>query len=321
MVNLKADNDLDDNLAKLKCSLPKLRGTIAKINLSKLTWFRVGGEAIVYTAKDLDDLIYFLKNTYQKTKPYPLGMGSNLLVRDGGVDEVIIRLNQLNKVSSKNHQITAECGASDLKVSKFAFEHNLAGFAFLSGIPGTIGGALTMNAGSYGSEIKDILVHATGLTPQGELVHYSLNDMKYSYRSCAVDSIIWTSATFNGRPSTKHIISTEMEMIQSARTQSQPTKERTGGSTFKNPQNSSQSKEQLSLSAPLKKAWQLIDSVNLRGYKIGDACISDKHCNFLINQGNCKASDLEELGELAIKKVRQKHNIELKWELKIIGKP
>ncbi len=288
-------------------SLPKTKGNIQILPLSKLCWFRVGGNGIVFSPSDENDLEYFLKNKPSNIKIYPMGLGSNTLVRDGGYDGVIIRLNNFNKTCVKDTTISTGAGNSDLKIAKLAMNNNISGFEFLSGIPGCIGGAIVMNAGAYGNETSDIFVSAQGFDYQGNKLTLSKEQMNFSYRHCDyANNVIFTSATFQGKIGKKEEINKKMQEINISRTNSQPIKSRTGGSTFRNPDN--------------YKAWELIDKVNLRGKVIGGAQISEQHCNFLINQGSATSYDLEKLGELAKNTVKSKLGIDLNWEIKRIGK-
>ena len=287
-------------------SLPQTKGDLKIIALSKLTWFRVGGNAIVFSPADNQDLQNFLQNKPADLDIFPLGLGSNVLVRDGGFNGVIIRLNNFNNLSIDNTTITTGAGNSDLKVSKFAGSNSITGFEFLSGIPGAIGGALAMNAGAYGSEIKDVFVGASGIDLNGNKIELSKADMNFSYRHCDyAGKIIFTECVLKGQMGDIDQINQQMNEINESRKSSQPVKSLTGGSTFRNP--------------PDTKAWELIDRVGLRGKEIGGAKISDIHCNFLINNGNATAKDLESLGRLAKNTVKSETGIDLQWEIKRIG--
>ncbi|MGB1360597.1 MAG: UDP-N-acetylmuramate dehydrogenase [Alphaproteobacteria bacterium] len=286
--------------------LPPVKGDIKVLELSKLTWFRVGGKATVFTPVDEDDLQNFLQNKPNDIEIYPLGLGSNVLIRDGGFNGVIIRTNKLSELSINGTEITTGTGNADLKVSKFALANSITGFEFLSGIPGAIGGALAMNAGAYENDINNIFVSAEGFDYNGNKVSLSKDDMNFSYRHCDMaGKIIFTKATFKGEIGNENEISNKMEQINKSRNDSQPVKSRTGGSTFRNPDDN--------------KAWELIDRVGLRGKVIGGAMISDKHCNFLINNGDATANDLESLGDLAKDTVKSETGIDLHWEIKRIG--
>ncbi len=280
--------------------------------LAKLTYFKVGGSAqYLFEPQDMDDLITFIKNKPKHINVMIMGLASNLLIRDGGIDGVVVRL---KKGFSNIEQITDDiievgAGCSDLKIAKYAAKNGMVGFSFLSGIPGSIGGALRMNAGAFGSEIKDILLSAKMLDENGNIIDMSLSEMGMEYRHCSVaKDYIFLSAKLKATGKAKtETLEAQINDIQSKRDDSQPKGAFTGGSTFANPEG--------------YKAWQLIDSVGMRGYKIGGAMVSEKHCNFLINTGNATASDIENLGELIRQKVKEKHNIQLRWEIKRIGKP
>ena len=293
------------NLTDILSILPETRGSLKISALSKFTWFRVGGDAIVFTPKDEDDLISFLQNTPKKISVMPLGLGSNTLFRDGGFKGVVVRMSPFSDIELQGTTLIAGCGATDIKVAKTACMHGLDGLAFLSGIPGAIGGALAMNAGAYGSEVKDIFQSATAITRDGTKKTYTLNDMNFAYRHCAIKDVFFTSTILLGTHGEVVNIQKKMDDIKTMRSDSQPIKERTGGSTFQNPIDN--------------KAWELIDKAGLRGKTIGGAKISEHHCNFLINMGEATASDLENLGDLAKHSVKEQFNINLTWEIKLIG--
>jgi UDP-N-acetylmuramate dehydrogenase len=237
-----------------------------------------------------------------------VGLGSNLIVRDGGVPGVVIRLGRgFNEVKVEpGSRIRAGAAVPDVKVARAAQDAAIAGLAFYRGIPGAIGGALRMNAGAYGGETKDVLIEARGVDRAGRIHVFSSADMHYSYRhSGAPEDVIFTQALFQGAPGDPAEIAAAMDKITESRELTQPIKSRTGGSTFKNP--------------PGRKAWQLIDAAGCRGLVIGDAQVSDMHCNFLINRGNATAADIETLGETARARVRENSGVELEWEIKRIG--
>ena len=293
--------------------LPTVKGQYSEnFPIARLTWFRVGGNAsVVFTPENSDDLCHFLANTPPDVNLLVIGMGSNMLIRDGGFDGVVIRLNKLNAITIRGDTVTAGSGVGDLTLARQCAKAGVSGFEFLSGIPGTIGGALRMNAGAYDTEIKDRFISCRAVDRKGTIHTLSLNEMGFSYRHCDIDpSWIFLDGTFKGvletNPDAVNGIHDRMTDIQEKRTESQPTKSRTGGSTFKNPYPHS--------------AWQLIDDAGMRGYSLGGAKVSEKHCNFLINTGNATASDLENLGELVRDKVRQKSGIDLHWEIKRVGK-
>jgi UDP-N-acetylmuramate dehydrogenase len=300
-----------DGEALLK-RLPQVRGRLeANAPLADLTWFRVGGPAeVLFTPADEADLAAFLKDTPEDVPVYVIGVGSNLLVRDGGVPGVVIRMGRgfAGVAEEPGHRIRAGVAALDVRVARFAQEKSIDALTFLRGIPGTIGGALRMNAGAYGGETKDILIEARAVDRSGNIHVLSNADMKYSYRHCgAPDGLIFTEALFQGRAGEPAAIQAAMDKITDSREATQPIKSRTGGSTFKNP--------------PGNKSWQLIDKAGMRGFAIGPAKVSDMHCNFLINEGGATASEIETLGETVRAKVKETSGIELDWEIKRIGVP
>jgi UDP-N-acetylmuramate dehydrogenase len=299
-----------DIAPELKAAMPDLRGRLlANENLAPLTWFRVGGPAqALFTPTDEDDLAYFLKNLPQELSVYVVGVGSNLIVRDGGMPGVVIRLSPrgFGETEIAGDIVTAGAAALDRRVAETAAAANLAGLEFYFGIPGTIGGALRMNAGANGVETKDVLVEATGVDRKGNVQKFSNADMKFVYRNSGVDpAIIFTSARFRGRPAAPEAIRARMDEVQKHRETAQPIREKTGGSTFKNP--------------PGNSAWKLVDAAGCRGLKVGGAQVSEMHCNFLINTGNATGHDIETLGETVRARVKQTSGIELHWEIKRIG--
>jgi UDP-N-acetylmuramate dehydrogenase len=301
-----------DIAPELKAAMPDLRGRLlANENLAPLTWFRVGGPAqALFTPTDEDDLAYFLKNLPQELSVYVVGVGSNLIVRDGGMPGVVIRLSPrgFGETEIAGDIVTAGAAALDRRVAETAAAANLAGLEFYFGIPGTIGGALRMNAGANGVETKDVLVEATGVDRKGNVQKFSNADMKFVYRNSGVDpAIIFTSARFRGRPAAPEAIRARMDEVQKHRETAQPIREKTGGSTFKNP--------------PGNSAWKLVDAAGCRGLKVGGAQVSEMHCNFLINTGNATGHDIETLGETVRARVKQTSGIELHWEIKRIGVP
>jgi UDP-N-acetylmuramate dehydrogenase len=298
-----------DIIPDLKSRLPQLRGRLlANQPLGEFTWFRVGGPAqALYMPEDENDLAYFLRNVPRDLPVTVIGAGSNLIVRDGGVEGVVIRLGRgFTDVSiDENKRVTAGTAMLDVMVSRAARDAGVAGLAFLSGIPGTIGGALRMNGGAYGGETKDILIEARGVDRDGNLRTFSNAEMGFSYRHCSVpDDVIFTTAVFQGTAGDADAIAAEMAAIKEKREASQP-RNRTGGSTFKNP--------------PGKNAWKVIDEAGCRGLKVGDAQVSELHCNFLINLGNASAADIETLGETVRARVKAHSGIELEWEIKRVG--
>ena len=294
----------------IKAAMPDLRGRLlANESLAPLTWFRVGGLAqVLFTPADVDDLAYFLKHLPEELAVYVVGVGSNLIVRDGGMPGVVIRLSPrgFGGTASEGNIVTAGAAALDRRVAETAAASNLAGLEFYFGIPGTIGGALRMNAGANGVETKDVLVEASGLDRKGKMHRFANADMRFVYRNSGVDaSIIFISARFQGRPAAPEEIRARMEEVQQHRESAQPIREKTGGSTFKNP--------------PGDSAWKLIDAAGCRGLRVGGAQVSEMHCNFLINTGNATGHDIETLGETVRARVKQNSGIELHWEIKRIG--
>jgi UDP-N-acetylmuramate dehydrogenase len=297
-------------VADLAATMPELRGRLLENqSLAELTWFRVGGPAqVLFMPEDEADLAYFLAHLPDTIPLTVIGLGSNLIVRDGGVPGVVIRLGRgFNTVTIEpGERVRAGAAVPDLKVARAALEAGVSGLAFLRGIPGAIGGALRMNGGAYGRETKDALIEARGIDRHGGLRVLALADMHYAYRHCgAPDDIIFTQALFQGAAGDPIAIAAEMDQITQSREATQPIKTRTGGSTFKNP--------------PGQKAWQLIDAAGCRGLKIGDAQVSTLHCNFLINLGAATAVDIESLGETVRSRVKESSGIDLEWEIKRIG--
>ncbi|MGJ5181896.1 UDP-N-acetylmuramate dehydrogenase [Bradyrhizobium oligotrophicum] len=294
----------------LKAAMPELRGRLlANESLAPLTWFRVGGPAqVLFTPADADDLAYFLKHVPAELPVQVIGVGSNMIVRDGGVPGVVIRLapRAFGEVKAEGDVVSAGTAALDKRVAEVAASANLSGLEFLFGIPGTIGGALRMNAGANGGETKDILVEATAIDRRGETHRFTNADMKFTYRASGVDPLlIFTAARFRGTPSGPEAIRARMAEVQAHRETAQPIREKTGGSTFKNP--------------PGHSAWKLVDAAGCRGLKVGGAQVSEMHCNFLINTGNATAEDIETLGETVRKRVEAHSGIALQWEIKRIG--
>jgi UDP-N-acetylmuramate dehydrogenase len=294
----------------LRARMPGLRGSLeANASTVPLSWFRAGGPArVLFVPSDEDDLMTFLRNLDAAIPVLVVGLGSNLLVRDGGFDGVVVRLGKRFAVVAVEAgcRIRAGAGAPDVKVARAAAEAGIAGLSFLRGIPGAVGGALRMNGGAYGGETKDILVEARGVRRSGERVTFDRAAMGFSYRHCgAPDDVIFTEALFEGRPGEPGPILAEMNAITEARSSTQPVNTRTGGSTFKNP--------------PGRKAWELVDAAGCRGLRIGDAQVSEMHCNFLINHGAATASEIEELGEEVRRRVLAHSGIALEWEIKRVG--
>jgi len=299
-----------DITAELKAKLPALRGRLlANQPLADLTWFRVGGPAqALVVPEDEADLAYLLGHLPADVAVTVIGLGSNLIVRDGGVAGVVIRLGRgfAETAVEAGARLRAGAAVPDVRVAKAAQEAGIAGLSFLRGIPGAIGGALRMNGGAYGGEIKDVLIEARGVERAGTARAFTNADMHYGYRHCGVpDDVIFTSALLQGRPGDRAAIAAEMDHITASREATQPIKSRTGGSTFKNP--------------PGHKAWQLVDAAGCRGLVVGDAQVSEMHCNFLINRGAATAADIEALGEEVRRRVREQSGVELEWEIKRMG--
>ena len=297
-------------------TLPPVRGKLLRDEpLAPFTWFRVGGNAdVLFIPADAEDLAEFLKALDPTAPVTVLGVGSNVIVRDGGVEGVVVRLagRPFAGVSAEGDTVTAGAGALDSMVAKASAKAGVAGLEFYAGIPGTIGGALTMNAGCYGSETKDVLVSAWGLTRSGERVDYALADFGYTYRhSQAPADIIWIEATYRGTPDAPDAVAARIAEITGRREQTQPIREKTGGSTFKNP--------------PGHSSWKLVDEAGWRGrlhaVTGGGAKFSELHANFMINPGDATAADIEALGEAVRADVLAKTGVALDWEIRRIGRP
>jgi UDP-N-acetylmuramate dehydrogenase len=291
-------------------AMPGLRGTLAaNTPLAPLSWFRTGGPAqLLFKPAGEEDLAYFLARLDPAIPVFVLGAGSNVLVRDGGVEGAVILLGkEFQRLSIDGFSIAAGAGVPDVKLAAAAAKAGIAGFSFFRGIPGTAGGALRMNAGAYGAETKDVLVSCRGINRKGERIELSCGEMGFTYRHCgAAGDVIFTSALFAGRPGDPETILAEMAKITKERFESQPVNTRTGGSTFKNP--------------PGCKAWKLIDRAGCRGLTLGGAQVSELHCNFLINRGGATAADLETLGETVRKRVLETSGVTLEWEILRVGK-
>jgi UDP-N-acetylmuramate dehydrogenase len=299
-----------DITPELKAAMPQLRGRLlANQSLAELTWFRVGGPAqVLFTPADEDDLAYFLGHLAATVPVYVVGVGSNLIVRDGGMPGVVIRLSPrgFGETSVDGDIVFAGAAALDKRVAETAASANISGLEFFFGIPGTIGGALRMNAGANGSETRDVLVEASGVGRDGRKHSFANTDMKFAYRNSGVDpAIIFTSARFRGAIAAPEAIRARMDEVQTHRETAQPIREKTGGSTFKNP--------------PGESAWKLIDAAGCRGLRVGGAQVSEMHCNFLINTGEATGHDIETLGETVRVRVKENSGIELHWEIKRIG--
>jgi len=290
--------------------MPSVRGRLtANAPLAPMVWFKSGGRADwLFEPADADDLIEFLARLDPDVPVMALGLGSNMIVRDGGVPGVVVRLGKAFAKVERIDEATLTCGggASGILVSSTARDAGIAGLEFLRGIPGTVGGFVRMNGGAYGREVKDILVSATVVLRGGEVEQWPLERLGYSYRhSDLPEGAIVIAATLRGSPGNPDAIGAEMDAIARAREESQPLRSRTGGSTFKNPAG--------------HKAWALIDAAGCRGMTLGGAQVSEKHCNFLLNLGDATSSDIEALGEEVRRRVMAKTNIALEWEIQRIG--
>jgi UDP-N-acetylmuramate dehydrogenase len=293
-------------------TLPDVRGSYApNASLKEFVWFRAGGPAdMLFRPADIDDLCAFMAARPKNIPVTVIGVGSNLLIRDGGIEGIVLRLpaafGQTERLSET--RLRAGAAALDANVARVAAEAGIGGLEFLRGIPGTIGGALRMNAGCYGREMKDILVEARAVDRDGRLITLSARDMGFSYRhSQASEDLIFVDAVLEGAPDAPDAIRARMEALVEQREKTQPIRAKTGGSTFTNP--------------PGNKAWQLIDQAGCRGLTRGAAQVSEKHCNFLINLGDASAADIEALGEEVRARVRAASGIELTWEIKRLGRP
>ena len=293
-------------------SMDGIRGTLtAHAPLAKLVWFKAGGEADwLFEPADVDDLTEFLIKLGSKLPVMALGLGSNLIVRDGGVPGVVVRLGKaFAKVADLgDHVLEGGGGASGILVSSTARDAGIAGLEFLRGIPGTVGGFVRMNGGAYGREVADVLIDCDVILPGGRLVRLPKRDLRYSYRHSELpESAVVVSARFQGTPGNPAEIGAEMDRIAQAREESQPLRTKTGGSTFKNPEGD--------------KAWRLVDAAGCRGMTRGGAQVSEKHTNFLINTGDATSADIEGLGEDVRRKVYADSGVMLEWEIQRVGRP
>jgi UDP-N-acetylmuramate dehydrogenase len=301
-----------DLAQEIKAQMPDLKGRLlANALLADITWFRVGGPAqLLFTPSDEADLAYFLRRAPSDLPVTVIGLGSNLLVRDGGVPGVVIRLGKgfASVRVETGHKVRAGAAVPDVKVARAAADGSVAGLSFYRGIPGSIGGALRMNGGAHGRETKDVLVEARALDRHGNVQVLSPTDMKLTYRHCDVpQDWIFTEALFQGQPGDSAEILTQMDEVAQYREVHQPIRERTGGSTFKNPSGGS--------------AWRLIDRAGCRGLRVGGAKVSEMHCNFLINDRQATAEDIERLGETVRARVRASSGMTLQWEIIRLGLP
>jgi UDP-N-acetylmuramate dehydrogenase len=291
-------------------TMPQVRGRLTEnAPLAPLVWFKSGGKAEwLFEPQDEEDLTRFLNELDPEVPVMALGLGSNLIVRDGGVRGVVVRLGKPFANIAQVDESTLRCGggASGILVSSSARDHGIAGLEFLRGIPGTVGGFVRMNGGAYGREVKDILVSTRLVLRSGEIVEWPLDKLGYTYRHSEVpEGAVVIEATLRGTPGDPKAIGAEMDAIAHAREESQPLRSRTGGSTFKNP--------------PGHKAWALVDAAGCRGLRIGDAQVSEKHCNFLLNLGSATSAEIEALGEEVRRRVEAKTRISLEWEIQRVG--
>ncbi len=290
--------------------MPTVSGKLTKnAPLAPLVWFKSGGAAeILFEPKDIADLQNFALALDTQTSIWPLGLGSNLIVRDGGVDGVTVRLGKAFAKIERLDAVTLRCGggASGILVSSTARDAGIAGLEFLRGIPGTVGGFVRMNGGAYGREVKDILTECEVVLRSGELLTLPLAELRYTYRHSELhDGAVVVSATFRGVLGDSAVIGAEMDRIAAEREASQPLRSKTGGSTFKNPDG--------------HKAWQLVDEAGCRGLQIGGAQVSEKHTNFLLNVGDATSADIEALGEEVRRRVLKKSGVQLQWEIQRVG--
>ena len=301
--------------------LPEARGRLTPMrSLADLTWFRVGGSAeVLFQPADAEDLSAFLAACPADIPVTPVGVCSNLLIRDGGVQGVVVRLGRgFNAIAVEDARVTAGAAVLDAKVAVAAANAGIAGLEFLRGVPGTIGGALAMNAGCYGDEVKDVLVEAHAIDRQGHRRVIPAGEMGFSYRNAATaEGLVFVGAVFEGHKDSVDAVTGRMEALLAKREAAQPIRERTGGSTFRNPAGFSSTggdgdSDEL-------KAWKLIEAAGCRGLRIGGAKVSEKHCNFLINTGTATAADLEQLGETVRARVKSNSGIDLHWEIRRIG--
>jgi len=290
-------------------TLPEVRGKLTeRADLAKLVWFKTGGPAEwLFEPRDIEDLQEFLRDLDPEIPVWPLGLGSNLIIRDGGIQGVVVRLGKaFSGIETEGLAVRCGAGAPGISVASAARDDGISGMEFLRGIPGTVGGAVRMNAGAYGREVCDILESADVVLRDGDLTTIPLADMGYTYRhSDLPEGSIVVSATLHGASGDPVTIGAEMKRIADEREASQPLRTKTGGSTFKNPDG--------------KKAWQLVDEAGCRGLQVGQAQVSEKHCNFLINLGGATSVDIEALGEEVRKRVQAHSGVELQWEIQRVG--
>jgi UDP-N-acetylmuramate dehydrogenase len=292
-------------------TLPQVRGKLTEnAPLAPLVWFKSGGSAeYLFEPADEEDLVSFLRDLDPQVPVMALGLGSNMIVRDGGVPGVVVRLGKAFSKIQQLDETTLRCGggASGILVSSTARDHGIAGLEFLRGIPGTVGGFVRMNGGAYGREVRDILVESRAVLRDGSVENWPLSKLGYTYRHSEIpEGAVVVEATFRGSPGTPEAIGAEMDVIARAREESQPLRSRTGGSTFKNPDG--------------HKAWVLVDAAGCRGLTMGGAQVSEKHCNFLLNLGSATSADIEALGEEVRRRVLANSGITLEWEIQRVGR-
>ncbi|MCH8237219.1 MAG: UDP-N-acetylmuramate dehydrogenase [Proteobacteria bacterium] len=302
-----------ERLTPLIERLPRVRGSLeADAPLARFTWFKVGGPAeVLFEPADGDDLAGLLAAKPAEVPVTVIGVGSNIIVRDGGIEGIVVRLGRgFAAIDVSGDEITAGAGAHDMNVARSARDAGLSGLEFLAGIPGTIGGTLSMNGGAFGHEVKDVIVDAEVLDPTGRRKRLALSELAFGYRKCGLPED-WTfiAARLRGAPGDKDEITRRMEDIQAERETSQPLRTPTGGSTFKNPEDAPEG----------KKAWELIEKAGCRGLRRGGAEVSEKHCNFLINTSTATAADLEGLGEEVRRRVFETTGVKLEWEIRRLG--
>ena len=293
-------------------TLPSVAGKLTpNAPLAPLVWFKSGGAADwLFEPRDLEDLRRFVRGLEPDVPLMALGLGSNMIVRDGGVSGVVVRLGKPFAKVTKVDEVTLECGggASGILVSSTARDQGIAGLEFLRSIPGTVGGFVRMNGGAYGTEVKDILVDCDVVLRSGELVTLSNAQLGYTYRHSELpEGAVVVAARFRGRPGEAAAIQAEMDRISASREASQPLRSKTGGSTFKNP--------------PGEKAWELVDRAGCRGLTRGGAQVSEKHTNFLINTGTATSTEIEALGDEVRRRVKDHSGVELEWEIQRVGRP
>jgi UDP-N-acetylmuramate dehydrogenase len=302
----------DGAMAPPRLTPDMVRGKLTEnAPLAPLVWFKSGGAADwLFEPADLADLVDFLSGLNGTSQVMALGLGSNLIVRDGGVPGVVVRLGKAFGKVRDLGECVLECGggASGILVASTARDAGIAGLEFLRGIPGTVGGFVRMNGGAYGREVADILVDCDVVLADGALVTLPARDLDYTYRHSALpDGAVVVAARFRGVPGERDAIGAEMDRIAAAREESQPLRSKTGGSTFKNP--------------PGDKAWRLVDAAGCRGLTVGGAQVSEKHTNFLINTGEATSADIEALGEEVRQRVSVSQGVTLEWEIQRVGRP